>query len=197
MKSVLSRLARQDRGQSIMELSLVLPILLLLVLGVVEVSFALLDHHIVTKLTREGSNLISRDTSIGDAATALRTMSSRPVDFDSNSRVIFSVIRNVPTVGAANYNQPILYQRYEYGAIGGASKLSIAGSGSFGPAPDYQAANSDNNTGLRVTNLPPGLEISLGGFVYVTEIYSQHQLITPFDRLGVGVPNTLYSIAYF
>jgi hypothetical protein len=119
------------------------------------------------------------------------------VDFDSNSRVIFSVIRNVPTVGAANYNQPILYQRYEYGAIGGASKLSIAGSGSFGPAPDYQAANSDNNTGLRVTNLPPGLEISLGGFVYVTEIYSQHQLITPFDRLGVGVPNTLYSIAYF
>ena len=70
------------------------------------------------------------------------------------------------------------------------------GGGSFGGAPDYQAANSDNDANLQVTNLPANLIVP-GGLLYVTEIYSRHPLITPFDRFGVTVPNTLYSIAYF
>ena len=44
-----------------------MPLVLVLVLGVIEVGYALLDQHVVTKLTREGSNLISRDTSLADA----------------------------------------------------------------------------------------------------------------------------------
>jgi hypothetical protein len=36
-----------------------------------------------------------------------------------------------------------------------------------------------------------------GGMLYVTEIYSTHTLITPFNRFGISVPGTLYSIAYF
>jgi hypothetical protein len=31
----------------------------------------------------------------------------------------------------------------------------------------------------------------------VTEIFTTHDLITPFDRFGINVPNQLYSIAYF
>ena len=107
-----ARRFRSMSGQSLIEFSIVLPLIVVVALGVVEVSYALLDQHIVTKLTREGSNLISRNTSLGDAATAMRTMSSRPVNLDDGSRLIFSVIRNVPTIGAANYNQAILSQRY-------------------------------------------------------------------------------------
>jgi hypothetical protein len=33
--------------------------------------------------------------------------------------------------------------------------------------------------------------------LYVTEIYTSHPLITPLDRLGITLPSTLYSIAYF
>ena len=36
-----------------------------------------------------------------------------------------------------------------------------------------------------------------GTFLYVTEVFQKHPLITPLDRFGVTVPNTLYSIAYF
>ena len=64
-----------------------------LVLGVVEVGFALLDQQVVTKLTREGSNLISRDVTLQDAATAVKTMRTAPVDFDNGSRLIFSVVK--------------------------------------------------------------------------------------------------------
>src|ERR1700704_2760489 len=75
-------------GQSIIEFAIILPLVLILVLGVVEFSYELLDLHVVTKLTREGSNLISRDTGLVAAGTALASMSSRPVDFSNGSKMI-------------------------------------------------------------------------------------------------------------
>lgn len=186
---------QSNRGQSLIEFSLVLPLLLVTVLGVVEVSYALLDQHVVTKLTREGSNLISRNTALADAAAAMRTMSSRPVNLNNGSKLIFSVVRNIPTIGAANYNKAVLAQRYEYGNLAKPSTIRTAGSASFGPAPEYQAYNQDSNTNLQVTNLPVAL--SLGGTIYVTEIYTTHPTITPLAGFGIQVPQTLYSIAYF
>jgi Flp pilus assembly protein TadG len=195
MKNALRRFGG-TKGQTLIEFALALPFLLLVFLGVVEFGYLLLDQHVVTKLSREGSNLISRNTSLQDAATALRGMSTRPVNFDASSRMIFSVIKQVATTGATNYNQPVLYARYSYGTMAAPSKIATSGSASVGPAPDYQTTNSDNDTSLRVTNLPPGLMVT-GGLLYVTEIYTKHTLITPFDKFGVTVPQTLYSVAYF
>ena len=184
-----------DSGQTLLEFALVVPLVLVMVLGVVEVGYALLDQHVVTKLTREGSNLISRDTSLADAATAMGNMSSRPVNFnDGSSKVILSVVKNVATVGASNYGKPILYQRYAYGSYSGSSVLNNSG-GAFGGAPDYEAVNSDNDTSLQITNAPATMAV--GDMLYVTEIYTRHPLITPFDKFGIQVPQTLYSIAYF
>jgi len=184
------------RGQSLVEFALIMPFILLVALGVVEVSYALLDQHVVTKLSREGSNLISRDASLLDATNALKTMSTRPVDFDSNSRLILSVLKKVDTVGAPNFDKPILYARYEYGSFAMSSKLTTRGAGNFGGAPDFQAKNSDTDTNLQLQNFDTNL-ISRGGYLYVTEIFSRHTLITPFDRFGIQVPDRLYSIAYF
>jgi len=188
---------RSSSGQSILEFALMLPLVIVLVLGVVELSWALLDQHVVTKLTREGSNLISRSTTLQDAALAMSTMSTRPVDFSgSNSTLIFSVILRVATSGASNYNKDVLYERYQYGGLASSSMLTTVGSGSFGGAPNYQATNPDNDTSLQITNLPTNLNVT-GGMLYVTEIYTTHTLITPFNRFGISVPSTLYSIAYF
>jgi hypothetical protein len=189
---------RSSRGQSLLEFAFIMPLVLTLSLGVVEVGYALLDQHVVTKLTREGSNLISRDVSIDDAATALTKMSSRPVNFGSGARLIFSVLRKGSTSGTANNGMIILYQRYETGALTGvSSRLSTRGAGSFHGAPNYEAFNSDTDTRLQISPLPANVQLTPGGLLYVTEIYSSHPLITPFDRFGVTVPNTLYSIAYF
>jgi hypothetical protein len=186
------------RGQSLLEFAFLMPLILTVALGVVEVGYALLDQHVVTKLTREGSNLISRDVTIDDAATAMTKMASRPVNFSSSARLIFSVLRKGSTTGTANYNQTILYQRYETGALSGVtSRLSTRGSGSFHGAPNYDAYNSDTDTNLQLNPLPANIQLATGGLLYVTEIYSSHPLITPLDRFGVTVPGTLYSIAYF
>lgn len=186
------------RGQSIVEMAMVLPLFVIIVLGVVELGYALLDQHVTTRMTREGSNLISRDTTLQDAVQALRGMSSRPLNFDDGtSKVIFSVLKRGETTGTANYDRIILYQRHQFGTCPGNSKLATAGSGSFAGAPNYEAVNSDNDTGLRVTNVAPDLVATRGGLIYVTEIYTRHPLITPLDRFGINVPQTLYSIAYF
>jgi hypothetical protein len=184
-----------DSGQVLLEFALVVPLILLLVLGVVEVSYATLDQHVVSKLSREGSNLISRDTTLADAASAMASMSSRPVNFNNgSSKVIFSVVKKVATTGAANFDKPVLYQRFVYGTYAGSSVLDNSG-GAFGPAPEYTAFNSDNDASLRVTNVPATM--AAGGLLYITEIFTRHPLITPFDRFGVQMPTTLYSIAYF
>ena len=185
------------RGQSLLEFALALPVLLLVVLGVIEVGHLLIDQHVVTRLTREGSNLISRDVSLADAVTALKNMTTPPVDLDGDARVILSVVKRGATVGTANYDRLILYQRCEYGALGAQSALHTAGAGAFGGAPDYIAANSDTDTRLQLTNVANDLVTVKGEMAYVTEIYATHSTITPVFRLGVSVPGTLYSVAYF
>ena len=174
---------------------MVLPLMLVIVLGVVEVGYALLDQQVVTKVSREGSNPDPRDTSLQDASTALVSLSNRPINFSNGSKLIFSVIKRGATAGTSNYDRLFLYQRHEVGTLPYSSKLN--GSGAFGGAPDYIAINSDNNASLRVTNVPADLVVVRGGMIYVTEVYTRHQLLTPLDRLGVSVPDTLYSIAYF
>lgn len=186
---------RGDAGQSLVEFAIVLPLLVLVVFGVIDVSYALLDQHVVTSLSREGSNLISRNTSLQDAVTAMRQMTSRPLNFeDGSSKMILSVVRRIPTSGAANYDRTILYQRIEYGTLAASSRLA-GGGGAFGPAPDYRALDPDNDSALRISNL--SVTLSRGGTIYITEVFSKHVTLTPLDRLGVRVPDRLYSIAYF
>lgn len=188
-----------ERGQTLIEFALVVPLVLLLCLGLAELGFALADQQVVTKLTREGSNLISRNTALLDAGNAMRGMSSRPVDFtNGSSKLIFSVLKRGATTGTANFDRVILYQRYEYGSLPNSSFLQTAGSASFAGPPNYEGSNSDNNTNLRVTNVPANLVTVLGGMIYITEVYSTHPRITPLmNMFGVAVPTTLYSIAYF
>jgi len=186
---------RDDAGQSIIEFALTLPLLVLLALGVVDVSYALLDLHVATSFSREGSNLISRNTSMQDAITALRQMTSRPINLeDGSSKIILSVVRRIATPGAGNYDRDILYQRAEYGTLAASSRLT-GGGGAFGPAPDFQALNPDNDAGLRVGNLP--VTMTRGEMLYVTEVFTVHAPLTPLDRFGVHLPAQLYSIAYF
>jgi hypothetical protein len=198
MRSRLLRRFSNARGQAAVETALILPLVVILVLGVIECSYALLDAHVVTKMTREGSNLISRNVSLQDAVNAMKSMSDRPINFDDgSSKVILSVLKQGATSGTNNYQKNILYQRFQYGTYPGVSALKTSGVGSFGSGPDYQANNSDTDAALQLTTMPAGLLVTPGAMIYVTEIFTAHTLLTPFDRFGVSFPKTLYSIAYF
>ena len=187
---------KSAEGQSLVEFALSLPLLLLLVLGIIEVSFALYDQHILTKLSREGSNLISRDTTLQDAANAMNLIASNPVNFSTgNSRLIFSVIRQ--GISGSNAGRPILYQRHQIGSLSVSSILATRGAGTFGGAPNYLAINADNDTNLQIINLPANITLPNNGFIFLTEVHNQHNLITPFENFGFRLPTTLSASAYF
>jgi hypothetical protein len=196
MRDRLKARARSASGQTLLEFAMMIPIMVVLLLGVIDISFALLDQHVVSKLSREGANMISRNVSIADATNALRTMSTRPVNFDTGATVIFSVVWRDSNPGAANYNKDILFQRRQFGAIPATSTLLTVGAGSFGGAPDYRATNPDQDGSLVLTNFPPTMNV-LDGLVYVAEIFSNHILLTPIGNFGMFMPSRLYSIAYF
>ena len=185
-------------GQSLLEFAMILPLVLGLSLGVVEVGYALLDQHVVTKLAREGSNLISRNTTLVAAGDVMLSMGTRPVNFAAGggSKLILSVIK-MGAAGTPNACCPILYQRYEVGNLAKSSTLASAASSGAFSGPDFTAPNADSNTSLRVTGGIPANLIAADGFCYITEIWTRHPLITPFDHFGVIVPQFLYSIAYF
>ena len=191
------RPASGERGQTLVEMAIVLPITMMVSLGLVEVSYAILHQHVISRITREGANLISRDVSLLDATTAVKSMSTKPVDFTDGSERILSVLKKGSVVGTANYDKVVLYQRYAVGTLGTASTLATAGPGSFGGAPDFKASNSDTDANLRITNLPANVDITLGGLLYVAEVFTNHVALTPLNKFGVTVPPTLRSIAFF
>jgi hypothetical protein len=186
-----------DRGQTLVEMAIVLPITMMVSLGVIEVSYAVLHQHVISRITREGANLISRDVTLLDASNAIKTMSTNPVDFTDGSQLVLSVLRKGNVVGTANFDRVVLYQRYSIGTLGAASILSTAGPGAFGGQPDFKAFNSDTDVNLRITNLPANVDISRGGLLFVAEVFTQHEPLTPLDKFGITIPPTLRSIAYF
>jgi Flp pilus assembly protein TadG len=188
---------RSDAGQTLVETAILLPILLMVSLGLVETSYAVLHQHVISRLTREGANLISRDVALLDASNALKSMSTAPVDFTNGSQLVLSVLMKGSTVGTANYDKVVLYQRYSIGTLGANSTLTTAGPVTFGPAPDFKVANADTNVNLRINNLPANVDMTRGGLLYVAEVFTQHASLTPLDKFGVTFPPTLQSIAYF
>ena len=189
--------ASSDRGQTLVEMAFVIPIILMVSLGVVEVSYGILHQHVISRITREGANLISRDVSLLDASKALKSMSAKPVDFTDGSDLILTVLKKGAVVGSANYDKVVLYQRYHIGTLGSASTLTTRGPAVFGPAPDFRVANSDTDMNLQIANLPANVDITRGGLLYVAEVFTQHERLTPLDKFGITIPTTRQSIAYF
>jgi hypothetical protein len=193
---------RSSQGQVLVEFALVLPLLLLLACGVIELSFLMHDQHVIIRLTREGSNLISRSdyNNLDAAATAMTSMVNPPVDLSgANSRLIFTVLKKyTDVVGQPNYNKVIVYQRKEIGGLSARSVFdSVDLSSEFGSGPEYYANNPATHTILQAANVPAGLVSNAGQYAYITEIYTRHPLITALNKFGVSLPSTLYSIAYF
>ena len=119
-----------------------------------------------------------------------------PVDFNQNGRLIFSVIKL--GTGGANLNRPIIAQRRVVGSLASSSVLGSPPPASYNGVPDYSAVNADNDAAIRVAgSLPNGLTLMAGQSVYVTEIYTRHNLLTPAANFGVTLPTNLYASAYF
>jgi Flp pilus assembly protein TadG len=164
-----------ERGQAILELVPVMVLLLTLTFAVIDFSRAIWQVEVITGLTREGSNLASRNTSLTDSATAVIN-DGAVLNLASNGNVIITSVQNVG-------GSFVITGQYSTGSLSSVSKVGV-----YTP------------TGTPLATLPvttPTIP-QPGGTIYVTEIFSQFSPITPLGAfVNYALPSTLYDVAYF
>ena len=127
MKQSLKMLKQSD-GQTMVELALILPVLLLLSFGVFEYSRSVLTKNIITNMSREGANLAARtQTDAQEIMTAIATTAD-PLDMGTNGMIFITEVMGVDD-GTGTYTaDPIIQAQYRY-INGGYSANSIVWGG--------------------------------------------------------------------
>ena len=90
------RLARGQRGQDLVELTILTPLLLLIVLGIIEFGSLLDSQQAMSYLSREGANIASRGAPLGEVLTV--TMADRPGALGDFATVLWEADVNIETI---------------------------------------------------------------------------------------------------
>ncbi|MGH7827211.1 MAG: TadE family protein [Candidatus Binatia bacterium] len=143
---------RSNKGQALLELTLIVPLMLLLVYGVVEVGSAVSTYLTITHTSREGANLTSRGTDQDDALDAIIAAASPTIDNGNLTqwRIIYTKIVQAPGVPCppqtpCDYiveEQEIrgsLAQNSKIGPVGAVVNANIGGFDSVAPFQTFHA----------------------------------------------------------
>ena len=163
------RLARDERGQDVVELTILLPLLLLIVFGIIEFGSLIDSQHAMSYLTREGANIASRGAPLGDVLTVMLENGSE-IGLDERGGVIVTRVRveeSVPEVVA-----------------------QVASNG-------YVGASRLGGPGDQIASLLGG-SLGEGSSVHVVEIFYLRPMLTPFANFFSGtVPEPMYDRSVF
>lgn len=171
-KNISDRKHRNHKGIAVTEFALVLPLLVVTVMALVDVSRMIYGQQQLSDLSRETANLISRGTAV-DAAINSVLRTSEAFDLDSNGLVIVSNVQrrdvNDPT--------PWITTQTSSGTILYGSRVGTAG----GPAKIPG-----------ITDLPPGVNVT------TVELVMPFAPAFPSGSLGLDFYTTeLYQAAYY
>lgn len=160
---------RESSGQAVVEFAMILPLMLFLFLGMLEIGNALAVSHSLSRLSREAANIASRGTSL-DTVLTVAASNGRDIHLGERGGLVVSRIgvRNQGVEVLAQVASPGLRERSRLGAIG-SDPVSFA---SYG----MEAGNTH----------------------YVVEIFYHYRPITPFARLfESALPDPIYQRAVF
>ncbi len=162
--------AAKTRGVATIEMTIIIPILLLLGFAVIEVSHLILAKNISTALVREGANLAARSTvdSDQDIMDAL-ALSAAPLDLSEDGVIYISVI-----VGEDS-SDPYISEQHRWLNSGNASS-----SHAWADCPSW-----DSNGSCILPASKPRLSnfempLSPGETVHVVEVIYDYSLLTRY-----------------
>jgi Flp pilus assembly protein TadG len=170
-------IAGKSSGQAAVEYAIIVTSMLLLLCAVIDFGRALNYMQVMVGLTRQGSNLASRGSTLAQAAASVIS-GDAPLDLNSSGEVIVTSVTNTNNANTIT---------------GQATAGSLTLSSRIG---NYVA----NNPRASRASVPTGANSMLqaGQTVYVTEIFYTYHPITPIGNLmSIVMPTTLYEAAYF
>ena len=166
------KIAGAESGQAAAEFALIAGLMLVLLCMLIDFSRAIHDVQVMAGLSRQGSNLASRGTTLSDSAAAVIAGDS-PLDLNRNGEVIITSVTNINRVLTIT----------DQVSQGGISQNSKVGKG---------VGNTAKVPSSATAMLQPGQTI------YVTEIFYSYKPITPIQNLlKLVMPSDLYQSAYF
>jgi Flp pilus assembly protein TadG len=175
----------ENSGQALLELSLVLGLLVLLVLGVVDFSRALQANNIITNVSREGADLVDRGNVQGTDATAINNyvmtalaFSAQPLNMPQNGMMYITVVK-----GASGNTIQIANQYAWPGSALASKPPSRIGVPPTAGNPSPPAQNMGTFT------------LAVGNTATVVEVFYNYPSI--FSTNAAKITPTLYSKAIF
>lgn len=184
-------------GQTLAEIGIVLPMLMIITVATFQVGYYLYQGHVVRKVAREAANMISRQVSLQQTADAIRDYSIPYVgSFTGNAKLVLSVVQ-LGTSGT-NAGLNIITQQVTVGSLGGTSILGDPGAGAFGPAPNYRALDPAGNSALRTGALPNGLgTLAAAETIFIAELWVDRKDMATMVIPGVNLDEVLYANSFF
>jgi len=110
MGNVGLRNPKASKGQSLIELTLILPVLLLLALGVIDFARAIQFNNILVSMSREGANLASRTSYTPQSIIAVLNNTAGPMVMGTNGMMYITRIMGRKTIPACVDNPPTYCQ---------------------------------------------------------------------------------------
>jgi hypothetical protein len=159
-------------GQAMLEFALIASLVIILVFAIIDFGRAFNQMQMMVGLTRQGSNLASRGTSLTDSVNAV-VAGDAPLNLNTSGEVIITSVTN-------NSSGNIITGQVAEGAT---SQASLIGTGVGATA-----------------NIPTAAAAMLqpGQTIYITEVFYNFQPITPLSSLlNIVMPSVFYQAAYF
>jgi Flp pilus assembly protein TadG len=171
-RSFSSKIAGDQSGQAMLEFAIIASLVIVLVFAVIDFGRAFNQLQELVGLTRQGSNLASRGTSLTDSATAV-VAGDAPLNLNTSGEVIMTSVSN-------NASGNIITGQVSKGGLTMTSRVG---------------------TGVGATATLPAAAVAMlqpGQTIYITEVFYTYQSITPISALlNIVMPSTLYQVAYF
>lgn len=172
----------RSRGTSIVEFTLVLPLLLIMILALIEFGSLIQSRLIVANVAREGASIASRSLTLDNALANLVAVSAHPLVLNGpQGKVVITRI----TAGKVGSVNPTITGTYTAGSLGQASSIA-AGATNLG-----LPANLFQHLVFKTGRPAPGVDGSDVSEMTVVEIFYNYRPITPLFAFVPGlIPST-------